>query len=409
MAAAPSIVTLPQALPSPSSENSPPAGIDPRDLTTAELIGGRLRAGVVQPSDIRDAEDLLARYPDERPLRDLLEAVLVASADRERSARRFAEAAALLRRAAAVQPRSRVPRVALAMLMVETGDWTAAEAAARDALSLDPRDAEALHTLGYALFRQDRNVEAADVLESALELSENAQSRSILGRIRKARADETGMREQRLSRFHVRYDGEEHESVGREILRALERHFSTLVATLDYEPQNAIPVILFSRERYYDAAGAPRWSGGVFDLIDGRIRIPIAGLTSSLSPDIDRTLIHELTHAFLAERTRGVAPREIHEGLAQVMEGKRLEAMLEPRELEALAGGGFGGVGGFYMGALSFVEHLLGSRGQSGMNEALRVMGETGNLDLAFEQVYGDSYATVRQAWQTRLRQRYGR
>ena len=87
-------------------------------------------------------------------------------------------------------------------------------------------------------------------------------------------------------------------------------------------------MILFSREAYYDASGAPAWSGGIYDGIDGRIRIPIGGLTASLTPDMDGTLIHELTHAFVADRTRGVAPREIHEGLAQYMEGKRIGSEL---------------------------------------------------------------------------------
>jgi hypothetical protein len=36
------------------------------------------------------------------------------------------------------------------------------------------------------------------------------------------------MAERRLSHFNVRYDGGEHEAVGREILRALEQHYATL-------------------------------------------------------------------------------------------------------------------------------------------------------------------------------------
>src|SRR6185503_2734557 len=122
--------------------------------------------------------------------------------------------------------------------------------------------------------------------------------------------------------------GQEHEGVGREILRALERHYATLASTLDHQPAASIPVILFSGQAYYDAAGAPAWSGGAYDTLDGRIRIPIGGLTPSLTPDMDGTLIHELTHAFVADRSRGVAPREIQEGLAQYMEGKRLGSAL---------------------------------------------------------------------------------
>jgi hypothetical protein len=217
------------------------------------------------------------------------------------------------------------------------------------------------------------------------------------------------MTERQLAHFHVRYDGGEHESVGREILRALERHYATLTATLDHQPAAPIAVILFSRQSYYDASGAPAWSGGVYDGTDGRIRVPIGGLTASLTPDMDGTLIHELTHAFVADRTRGVAPRIVHEGLAQYMEGKRVDSMLTAEQRTALADGRLSGsVAGFYLAALSFVEHLMALRGQGGMNDLLKAMGETGDVDAAFRQVHGGTLAAVQRSWQERLRRQYG-
>ena len=157
-------------------------------------------------------------------------------------------------------------------------------------------------------------------------------------------------------------------------------------------------MILFSREGYYDASGAPAWSGGVYDTLDGRIRIPIGGLNESLTPDMEETLIHELTHAFVADRTRGIAPREIHEGLAQYMEGKRSANMAAGKYLTALADGRIGGVGGFYLAALSYVEYLVATRGMGGINDLLRAMGETGDVDDAFKQVHGGTYHDSRGA-----------
>src|SRR5205823_11633712 len=136
-------------------------------------------------------------------------------------------------------------------------------------------------------------------LRAALEIRDNDEVHAAKERIEKTMADESGMAERRLAHFNVRYDGEEHEAIGREILRALERHYATLVGAFDFEPTNTIPVILFTREAYYDAAGAPSWAGGNFDGTDGRIRLPIGGLTTSLSPYLDGVLIHELTHAFV--------------------------------------------------------------------------------------------------------------
>jgi hypothetical protein len=207
----------------------------------------------------------------------------------------------------------------------------------------------------------------------------------------------------------VRYDGGEHVLVGRAVLRVLDRHYATLARTFDHRPQEPIPVILLSRESYDEATGAPGWSGGLYDSFDGRVRIPIAGLTPSLTPEMSDTLLHELTHAFVANRSRGVAPREIQEGLAQLMEGKRVEDVLDEAHLAALADGRLSGVGGFYMAALSFVEHLQAQRGQGGINDLLEQMARTGSVDAAFEEVYGRDAAGVRREWENRLRRRYGR
>ncbi|HXU80531.1 MAG TPA: hypothetical protein VN914_04000, partial [Polyangia bacterium] len=266
----------------------------------------------------------------------------------------------------------------------------------------------ALQMLAYALFRQDRNREAEETAKAALEADNSPNAASLLARIRKAMSDEHGMTEQHLSHFNVRYDGEAHEDVGREILRALERHYATLSASLDGQPRSTIAVILFSSEAYYTASGAPAWSGGAFDITDGRIRIPIGGLTPGLTPEMDRTLIHELTHAFVYDRSRGIAPREIQEGLAQYMEGKRLGSELSEAQLGALADGRVQGVFGFYLQALSLVEYLIASRGLGGMNDLIRAMGETGDLDAAFRQVYGQSWHAMRQAWAQRFRQQHG-
>lgn len=363
----------------------------------------------VSVADVTAAERLYARYPTEG--QRLLEATLLNAAEGERRLKRYRDAAALLRRAAELQTAAAWPYVVLMSVLSDAGDWTGAEAAARAAIAREARNGDAWHGLGYALIRQDRNTEAAEALRTALEIRPDGNSQALLDRVSKGMADERGMTERDLSHFHVRYDGEEHEDIGREILRALEHHYATLVSALDYRPQTTIPVILFSSQGYYSASGAPAWSGGVYDSLDGRIRVPIQGVTRSLTPEMDHTLLHELTHAFVADRTRGVAPesiRDIQEGLAQYMEGERVSARLTPEQLTMLADGRARGVGGFYMYALSFVEYLIAIRGMGGMNDLLRVMGETGNVDEAFRQVYGQDGRATKQAWIQRLHQQHG-
>lgn len=384
------------------------SGQTSQDVALGRQLADRVHLGLpVGDAEIRSAEGLASRHPDQEPFRNLFEAILLTGAKQDAAARRFDSAMARLRRAQQIRPDDPSPSLLLANVLTEIGDWGGAEAAARQALALAPRNLDAFRTLAWALFRQDKNREAVEVLQAALEIRDVSWAKDLLDRIRKQSADERGMTEEQLSHFHVRYDGEEHAEVGHEILRALERHYATLAITFDYQPKEPIPVILFSREAYYTASGAPAWSGGVYDNTDGRIRIPIGGLDRSLTPDIDRTLIHELTHAFIADITHGTCPRDIHEGMAQYMEGKRLDKMLSTAQIKALAEGRIGGVYGFYLSALSFVEYLMGLRGQGGMNDLLRIMGETGSVDEAFRQVHGHDYRATRQAWWTRLRQQY--
>jgi len=405
----PVVAPVASAPPTAAEIQSEVKGLSGADRQQADALVRHLaRGGAMGASDVSGAEGLLAAHPDEAVLRNLLEAVLMSAARGEKARRNFPAAVAYLRRAAAVSPANVAPLAALIETSMDSGDWTGAETAARAALAIDRRQPVLWQQLGYALLRLDRNREAADVLRSALEIDDNLQTRAMLARVDKGLQDEKGMTEQNLSHFHVRYDGDAHEDVGREILHALERHYATLARNLDHQPSNPIPVILFSRQAYFDASGAPAWSGGVFDMTDGRIRIPIGGLTSSLTPYMENTLIHELTHAFVNDRSKGTAPRELHEGLAQYMEGKRSVNDASPQVLGALADGRIGGVGGFYLAALSYVEHLVAGRGMGGINELLKAMGETGDVDEAFKRVHGGSYHDSRKAWAQHLRQQYG-
>jgi tetratricopeptide (TPR) repeat protein len=386
-----------------------PEGVPAADRALADAIVARLSGSQeMTERDVQSAEQLFARYPKETPVRQLLEQVLMTAAAREARAKRLVPAVTFLRRATEVQPASLEPWVALAQVLLEQADWTGAEAAARAALGLNPRSFEGLQILGYALLRQDRDREAEEALQAALNVRADTGTQAMLDRVRKGLADEQGMSERQLAHFHVRYDGDTHEDVGREILGVLERHYATLAVTLDHQPQATIPVILFSRQAYYDAAGAPAWSGGAYDTTDGRIRVPIGGLTSRLTQDVDQALVHELTHAFVADLTRGLAPRDLHEGFAQYMEGKRLREQLTEEQITALADGRVVGVAGFYLAALSYVEHLIALRGMGGMVELLKAMGETGSVDKAFQQVHGQDHRATRLAWAERLRMQYG-
>ena len=391
----------------PAMSVSNSANMPPNDRQAANRLAQRINSrSRITDADVETAEKLYSRYGSEA--QDLLEVALVKRGDQLGKARRYADAETDLQRAVTLNPERPETWSHLAALLMQTSDWSGAEAAYREIVALQPGNGDAHQGLAFALFRQDRDREAIQALRTALEIRDDANDRALLARLEKGREDEQGMRRQQLAHFHVRYDGGEHEAVGREVLRALEHHYSTLVRAFDHQPETTIPVILFSQQAYHDASGAPAWSGGQFDQLDGRVRIPIGGLTASLTPDMDGVLIHELTHAFINDITRGTAPRAIHEGLAQYMEGKRIDELLTNDQLAMLASGRAGGVGGYYMYALTWVEFLIRQCSMGGMEEVLFEMGETGSVDAAFEAVHGRTYKEMMKYWQDDLRRRHG-
>lgn len=359
----------------------------------------------IGPDDLRVAEAFFARYPEEA--RGLLVAALVTAAFQHEQARQFVQARELLERAVAVAPRNVDARRGLISVLAGLGDWPGVESAARELLGLLPEDGVATKTLAYAMVRQDRTREAIETLTAYLAGRSDAEAAALLDKLRREQAAERGFEEQRLAHFHVRYDGDAHEDVGREILRILDRHYATLRLAFDHEPASTIPVILFSTRSYYDATGAPAWSGGEYDHFDARIRVPIGGLTASLSPELESTLLHELTHAFVTDLSGGVAPREIQEGLAQWTEGLRSETMLGDRGMRALADGRIRGVTGFYLASLVLVEDLVAQRGRSGINDLLAAMNRTRDVDAAFQEVYGRSFQALEAETVAKLRQRH--
>jgi len=50
----------------------------------------------------------------------------------------------------------------------------------------------------------------------------------------------------------------------------------------------------------------------------------------------------------------------------------------------------------------------MARRGQGGMNDLLRAIRRTGNVDRAFQDVFGNDRATVMRQWQHRMRQQWG-
>jgi hypothetical protein len=336
--------------------------------------------------------------------------VFLQAAEQSRTPPPATRSIAILERGATTLERSFPVHLALVRFLIEGGLWRRAEERAVRAAELGPLDPEIRYLVGFCRMRQDRDREAIEALEQSLALGETIPARALLEQIRHSLATQEGMKEQRLSHFNVRYDGETHEAVGREVLRVLDRHYATLVQTFGHELETVVPVILYSNRSYYDATGAPAWSGGQYSHLDGRISLPIGGISGVLPADADGALLHELAHAFIHDMGGSSVPREIHEGLAQFVEGERCEGgRLSSQELAAVFTGRRNDVAAFYIGSLCFVEHLHRQRGQGGLNDLLLETRKTQSVDASFDRIYGRTFADSLGRWQADMHQRHGR
>lgn len=185
-----------------------------------------------------------------------------------------------------------------------------------------PEDPDVAKLTGWAYFGLNKLDQAVAEWRHALTLRPDAEIEAALNKALRDKEEEAQYKENESRHFNLRYSGAAEPAMARDVLRTLEHHFEAIESDLSYAPPDSIGVILYTQQAFADITQAPTWVGA---LNDGRIRVPVQGL-SSVTPELSRVLKHELTHSFIQQKTRGRAPSWIQEGLAQWMEGKRSDA-----------------------------------------------------------------------------------
>jgi tetratricopeptide (TPR) repeat protein len=364
-------------------------------LSLFHVVGARIE---IESSHVDQAEALLGRYPAVPDVGRILEQVLELAGHQASQRGRPAEAVRYRERATELLPGSSGTWLRLLHGHQASGAWKEAERAARRGLSALP-DESFLHlALASALSKQGRDEEAADVLRRRLASRNDEAARTELARLERELQSVAGLARRTSSHFSIRFEGQEDAALGNALLQVLEDKYSMLARILDSEPGHEIPVVLYPRETFRSISTAPDWAGGYYSRSDSRIRIGTRDLSPGFVPvDLERTLTHELTHAFIHASTRGAVPDDINEGLAQYLSGRRLGYRLDPSR--AVIRDGRMKVDDFYDSALSFVEYLLDRYRQSTMNDLLKYAGATGNVDQAFRRAYHQSYDETREEW----------
>jgi tetratricopeptide (TPR) repeat protein len=182
-----------------------------------------------------------------------------------------------------------------------------------------PDDPDVSNLAGWCYYKMNKIDKAVAEWQRSLALRDDPQVKAALDKATRDKVEEEKYKENESAHFALLYNGEAEPALAREVLRTLESHFSRIESELNFTPKDSIGVVLYTRQAFADITRAPGWVGA---LNDGRIRVPVQGL-SGVNSELSRVLKHELTHSFIQQKTHGLAPTWLNEGLAQWMEGKR--------------------------------------------------------------------------------------
>ena len=306
----------------------------------------------------------------------------------------------------------------LAYLYLRRSEYRQALAYLDRARRVAPDNPDLPKLTGWAYYGMNKLDQAVAEWKRALALRPDAEVRAALEKAQRDLQEEEHYRENESSHFVLRYSGAAEPALARAVLRTLEAHFSSIESQLEFSPSEPIAVILYTQEAFADITRAPAWVGA---LNDGRIRVPVQGLTD-VTPDLSRVLKHELTHTFLHVKTLGRAPVWIQEGVAQWMEGKRsnesasfLIQLYDQKQAWSL-----GQLEGSWMKlradqaeyayawALANIEYLIDADGLVDLERILDRITQGSSAEAALHDVLHSDYQDLMASTVQYLRKRYG-
>jgi tetratricopeptide (TPR) repeat protein len=317
------------------------------------------------------------------------------------------------------QPENSTVLIYYAALLVRTGKPSQALPYAQRAVNAAPNSPDAYTVLGYAQQASDRTREAVASWKHSLELRPDANVQQYLAKAQREQNVESDFAQRESSHFVLHYEGKQTSEAFRgQILAALESDYDDLSRDLGSPPRDNILVTLYTEQAFFDVTRAPSWSGA---LNDGKLRIPISGL-SSMTSELARVLKHELAHTFINQLSGGRCPPWLHEGIAQLLEpkslgseGRQISQLFKTQRnipLNALEGSfmRFSGVEAYvaYAESLAAVSYIKDAYGMGDIQRILQRLSEGSSTEAALRATIHSDYGQLESEVAKYLGDKYG-
>jgi tetratricopeptide (TPR) repeat protein len=312
------------------------------------------------------------------------------------------EAMLLFRQALQQSPESPALLRALGVAAVHAGRGTEALAQLEAAARADS-DAEVRLLLAHLYDRRDDAPRAVAHLRAVLDTDpDHAAARRLLDKLEREARAEAGFQREVTSSFLVKWRPGGDADTRRMLLAGLTTARERVVTQLGEAPLERVAVILYDAAQFQEVARVHGWVTGLFD---GKIRLPAGG---GLPPrrELERILVHEYAHAAIHDVGRGRAPRWLHEGLAQALEGATPDPMLRVPGRPSLVGleellsdtdPARARTG--YDVALWVVHDLLDRGGTPNMRRLMERLGRGEPIATAVPAVYGLPLTELEHQW----------
>ncbi len=210
----------------------------------------------------------------------------------------------------------------------------------------------------------------------------------------------------------------EHEFIaklgGHNILTDLEEAYNEVSYQLNFFPKNRISVVFYRAGEFHEQLQLPHRVNGYFD---GKVRISYTADIASV--ELMKPMIrHELTHAFVNAMERKPIPHWINEGLAQWIEGKKMDTktrgvlvmnqvLRRVPDIERLDQAFLGQRNPFnnsemtlvYIKSLSLVEYLIKEKGMASITQFIQDGGSGVSTNDLFKKYFNATAEEIQQGW----------